>query len=193
MVYELACVNESVAAVMRKSTTRQASQESAKEPAFLRTCRLARLEGQPIFYQKNDFVVRRRDSINFHPRPFNDVPVSFPFNSFGTGVPRWLDNMSSEKIGKIRTVVLVQIARGVYKDAHNEWRRDASACFRLRYSKRRDKGYEIEYIRVDPSGRSDKYAERLLEVLEMRMDKMVATMGVKQWNRQSIWDMAYLL
>ena len=101
--------------------------------------------------------------------------------------------MSSDKIGKIQTVVLVQIARGVYKDAYNEWHRDASACFRLKYSKRRDSGYEIEYIRVDTSGRSDKYAERLREALEMRMDKLVKDLGIKQWNRQSIWDMAYLL
>lgn len=193
MIYDMACVNEGVLAVMRRSTTRHASQESAKEPAFLRSCRLARLEGQAVFYQKNDFVVRRRDSINFHPRPLLNAPLPYPFNSFGTGVPRWLDNMSSEKIGKIRSVVLVQIARGVYKDTHNEWHRDASACFRLKYSKRKTQGYEIEYIRVDPSGRSDKYAERLLEALEMRMEKLVGTMATKEWNRQSIWDMAYLL
>jgi hypothetical protein len=193
LIYGMACVNDGVSAVMGKNTTRHASQESAKEPAFLRSCRLARAEGLPIFYQKNDFVVRRRDSINFHPRPVMDAPVAFPFNPFNTGVPRWLDNMSNEKIGRIKTVVLVQIARGVYKDTHNEWHRDASACFRLKYSKRGNKGYEIEYIRVDPSGRSDKYAERLVEALEMRMDKLVKHVGIKQWNRQSIWDMAYLL
>ena len=193
MIYGMACVNDGVSAVMGKSTSRHASQDSAKEPAFLRSCRLARFEGQPIFYQKNDFVVRRRDSLNFHPRPIVDAPIVYPFNSFNTGVPRWLDNMSSERIAKIKTVVLVQIARGVYKDAYNEWHRDASACFRLRYSSKRDSGYEIEYIRVDKSGRSDKYAERLGEALEMRMNKLVKDMGIKQWNRQSIWDMAYLL
>ncbi|KAH0167122.1 hypothetical protein KCU86_g17949, partial [Aureobasidium melanogenum] len=193
MIYSMACVNDGVSAVMRKSTSRYASQDSAKEPAFLRSCRLARFEGQPIFYQKNDFVVRRRDSINFHPRPIMDAPIAYPYSSFNTGVPRWLDNMSNEKIAKIKTVVLVQIARGVYKDAYNEWHRDASACFRLRYSAKSNIGYEIEYIRVDASGRSDKYAERLCEALEMRMDKLVKDMGIKQWNRQSIWDMAYLL
>jgi hypothetical protein len=193
MIYGMACVNDGVAAVMGKSTSRHASQDSAKEPAFLRSCRLARFEGQPIFYEKNDFVVRRRDSLNFHPRPILEGPIAYPYNSFNTGVPRWLDTMSSEKMAKIKTVVLVQIARGVYKDAYNEWHRDASACFRLRYSAKRNSGYEIEYIRVDTDGRSDKYAERLGEALEMRMDKLVKDMSIKQWNRQSIWDLAYLL
>ncbi|KAI5271171.1 hypothetical protein E4T47_05542 [Aureobasidium subglaciale] len=193
MIYDMVCVNDGISAVMGRNTSRHASQDSAKEPAFLRSCRLARLEGQPVFYQKNDFVVRRRDSINFHPRPLVDEPIAYPYSSFSTGVPRWLDNMSSEKIGKIQTVVLVQMARGVYKDAYNEWHRDGSAMFRIKYSKKRQSGYEIQYVCVDTSGRSDRYAERLREALEMRMDKLVKDLGIKQWNRQSIWDMAYLL
>lgn len=87
----------------------------------------------------------------------------------------------------------------MYKDERNEWRRDASACFRVRvlngFRARGEggRGFEVEYVKVDGSGGSERYAERLLKALEARMEALVGDKGVRCWTREDIWDLAYLL
>lgn len=114
----------------------------------------------------------------------------------------WLYAMEPAKIAKIGTVLLTQFGRGMWKD-EGEWRRDASACFRVRLfggggggrrrAGKRGKGWDVQYVRVDGSGRSDRYAERLVKALEARMAQLVGEKGVTEWTREDIWDLAYLL
>ena len=107
--------------------------------------------------------------------------------------------MDAEKIAKISTVVFSQQGRGMYKNERNEWRRDASACFRVtllsgRRARCEDgRGFEVEYLQVDGSGRSERYAERLLRALETKMGVLAREKGLREWTREAIWDMAYLL
>lgn len=156
-------------------TPAKAIEESAIEPAFLRTCHLARQEGQRVWHRENDFVINRRDSLDFqHPLTMSMNPAVFsrhhgsatPPKTVGNGSgstgksktrmssalgaattsattmatttsrtsgAKWLYAMPSSTIAHLKTVVLVQLNRGMYKDARNEWRRDASAAFRIRF------------------------------------------------------------
>ncbi|KAL1305268.1 hypothetical protein AAFC00_002179 [Neodothiora populina] len=174
---------------------------SGAEPAFLRTCHLARTEGLPIFYRDNDFLLNRRPSLDFqHPLLISMNPslLSTTRKTKKTSGSRWLYSMSSASISRIRTVVFAQVGRGMYKDERNGWRRDASACFRVRFlspgdSRRVNRDYEVQYLRIDPSGRSERYAERLVKALETRMEQLAGNKGVRAWTREDIWDLAYLL
>lgn len=172
---------------------------SAAEPSFLRTCRLAREEALSSFYRHNDFYLNRRPSLDFqHPLIMSMNPALIQSKKNKSSGTKWLYAMSTDKIAQVKTVVLAQIGRGMYKDSANDWRRDASACFRVRFlshgdRRRLGKDWEVQYLKIDQSGVSDRYAERLVKALEMRMEQIAGEKGVREWTREDIWDLAYLL
>ena len=205
MIYELAVPNSAIPYLLASNTRERAQQDSAVEPPFLQTCRLARQEALAVFYRHNDFLLPRRPSLDYrHPMNLYMNPALVLHTKASKSKQnrlssRWLYVMDAEKIAKISTVVFSQQGRGMYKNERNEWRRDASACFRVtllsgRRARCEDgRGFEVEYLQVDGSGRSERYAERLLRALETKMGVLAREKGLREWTREAIWDMAYLL
>ncbi|KAF1343599.1 hypothetical protein BDV97DRAFT_83680 [Delphinella strobiligena] len=201
MIYELAVPTTALPHLLASNPDHRPLEDSATEPAFLATCHLARQEALAIYYTRNDFYLNRLPSLDYqHPLSVSMNPSLLVSKAKRSNGSRWLYSMPTTKITRIRSVVLAQLGRGMYKDTSNTWRRDASAAFRIRFlndgQKRRCEGksWEVVYLRIDGSGGSDRYAERMFKALEMRMEAMPVKEGqAREWTRQDIWDLAYLL
>lgn len=201
MIYELAVPTTALPHLLTPSDDQRPLEDSATEPAFLSTCHLARQEALAIFYTHNDFYLNRLPSLDYqHPLSVSMNPSLLISKAKRSNGSKWLYSMPTTKITRIRSVVFAQLGRGMYKDASNTWRRDASAAFRIHLlndgQKRRNEGksWEVVYLRIDRTGASDRYAERMFKALEMRMEAMAVKEGQpREWTRQDIWDLAYLL
>ncbi|KAF1345541.1 hypothetical protein BDV97DRAFT_361339 [Delphinella strobiligena] len=74
------------------------------EPSLIRTCRLARLEGLPVFYGHNDWVVKGR---------WEGSRVQTVRGSGCVFYSKWLDEVDGKKIAMMQTIILVRCDRDI--------------------------------------------------------------------------------
>lgn len=147
------------------------------EPSLIRTCWLARLEGLPVFYGQNDWIVK-----GWLTETLRNIP--------GSGCifySKWLGKVDAKKIAMMQTIFLV---RHDFSDMFMPSTLIAPAwklCYLPRHYQ--ETTYSIEFVNLDGSSDTELFGDEYHEGMKQRTEYHFTYRGSTKCTKHDMLDL----